>query len=348
MPSVTYFTGFSFMSAMQTFGLALIVVIFIEALVLQRREHLRYPEAFKLATFANVLSTLIGFCVLLTYNSSMFIILCIPLGVALSVLMARSFLRNTGYLQQHPRMNDFSSDGSMVAVFLLISIASGSVSSFLLPGGPDGISPIQRKFSGVSEVLVTTTLVAFLLTAGFVLTVISKGYAVACTISSKRPQLVATIVRMNLLSYGLLFGTLLVSSTYVREGLRRSYGQSERMAEESVEFAEKTFGPDHPNVAIALMNLAPHYWMSWMSSSHYPRQRALSLYTRALRIRENAYGPDHPAVAEVLEKSIEYIERTQPAQAKYRSKEETSLLESLRERLSRIRSQKDQRQNPGP
>ena len=340
MPAVTYFTGFSFMSVMQTFGLALIVVIFIEALVLRRGEHLRYPEAFQLATFANVLSTLIGFCIVMAHSSSIVVMPGILLGVALSVSMARSFLRNTGYLQQHPRMNDFSSDGSMVAVFLLISMASSSVSSFLLPGGPDGISPIQRKFSGVSEVLVTTALVAFLLTAGFILTVISKGYAVACTISSKQPQLVATIVRMNLLSYGLLFGTLWVSSTYVREGLWRSYGQSERMAEESVEFAEKTFGPDHPNVAIALMNLAPHYRMSW---PYYPRQRALSLYARALRIRENAYGPDHPAVAEILEKSIEYIERTQPAQAKYRSKEEASLLESLRERLNRIRSKTDQR-----
>ena len=76
--AVGYFTGFPFMSAMWTFGLALIVVIFIEALVLRRREQLGFPEAFKLATFANVFSTLIGFLVFVTYSSSFAILPGLP------------------------------------------------------------------------------------------------------------------------------------------------------------------------------------------------------------------------------------------------------------------------------
>ena len=81
------------------------------------------------------------------------------------------------------------------------------------------MSPIQWRFSGASATLVTASLVAFLLSAGFVLTVISEGYVVARGISSKRPQLVATVILMNLFSYVLLFGTLGVSSPYIREAL---------------------------------------------------------------------------------------------------------------------------------
>ena len=65
----------------------------------------------------------------------------------------------------------------------------------------------------------TVSLVAFLLVAGFVLTVISEGYVVARGISSKRPQVVKTVILMNLLSYVLLFGVLGLSGSYIKEAL---------------------------------------------------------------------------------------------------------------------------------
>jgi Tetratricopeptide repeat len=50
---------------------------------------------------------------------------------------------------------------------------------------------------------------------------------------------------------------------------------------------EKALGPDHPDVALALNNLAEHY----RKQGHYVDTEPL--YKRALVINEKAFGPDH-------------------------------------------------------
>ena len=57
---------------------------------------------------------------------------------------------------------------------------------------------------------------------------------------------------------------------------------------------EKTLGPEHPDVAIVLINLGKLY------NSLGDNAKAEPLLLRALAIREKALGPDHPDVANIL------------------------------------------------
>jgi len=70
--------------------------------------------------------------------------------------------------------------------------------------------------------------------------------------------------------------------------------ESRKLAERAIEIKQKLLGPDHPEVAKSLYNLAalllqlPDY------------AGAKPLFERALAIREKALGPDHPDVAQSL------------------------------------------------
>ncbi|CAN0113270.1 unnamed protein product, partial [Ectocarpus sp. 12 AP-2014] len=57
---------------------------------------------------------------------------------------------------------------------------------------------------------------------------------------------------------------------------------------------EKALGPDHPDVASCLNNLAG------LRQSQGKYDEAEPLYIRAVAIREKALGPDHPDVASCL------------------------------------------------
>ena len=58
--------------------------------------------------------------------------------------------------------------------------------------------------------------------------------------------------------------------------------------ERALAIREKALGPDHPDVAKSLNNLA----LLYRAQGAY--ERAGPLYERALAIREKALGPDHP------------------------------------------------------
>jgi len=76
-----------------------------------------------------------------------------------------------------------------------------------------------------------------------------------------------------------------------REG---KYAEATKVAEKSLEMAEKTFGPDNANVAASLNTLAELYRSQKIYST------AEALYERSLTIYEKALGPDHPEVATSL------------------------------------------------
>jgi CHAT domain-containing protein/Tfp pilus assembly protein PilF len=61
-----------------------------------------------------------------------------------------------------------------------------------------------------------------------------------------------------------------------------------------LEIREKSLGPEHPDVATSLSNLAGLY----RDQGHYPE--AEPLFKRALAIREKVFGPEHPDVATSL------------------------------------------------
>ena len=74
------------------------------------------------------------------------------------------------------------------------------------------------------------------------------------------------------------------------------YQEAVKVAERAVEVAEKTFGPDHPRVAISLNNLATLYRLQGRYGE------AESFYKLSLDIKERALGSNHPEVATALNK----------------------------------------------
>jgi tetratricopeptide (TPR) repeat protein len=68
----------------------------------------------------------------------------------------------------------------------------------------------------------------------------------------------------------------------------------EDMLRSEIRKREAALGPDHPDLAESLYNLA--------NSCFFERnyEEVEGLYRRALTVREKAFGPDHPEVAESL------------------------------------------------
>ena len=72
------------------------------------------------------------------------------------------------------------------------------------------------------------------------------------------------------------------------------YAKAEPLFQRALKIREKALGPDHPDTALALNNLALLYY----SMGDYAK--AEPLYQRALKIDEKALGPDHPDTARAL------------------------------------------------
>ena len=78
---------------------------------------------------------------------------------------------------------------------------------------------------------------------------------------------------------------------------------AEPICQRSLAIREKALGPEHPDVAVSLSNLADLYRDQGKYGEAEP------LYQRSLAIREKMLGPEHPDVATVLEKMAELYER---------------------------------------
>ncbi len=100
------------------------------------------------------------------------------------------------------------------------------------------------------------------------------------------------------------------------------YDRAVVVAKKALEVAEKNVGPDHPDVATSLNNLAALY----DTLGEYAQ--AESLHKRALSIREKALGPEHPFVATSLENMAEL----------YRATDRQVEAEKLEERAAAIRA----------
>ena len=73
------------------------------------------------------------------------------------------------------------------------------------------------------------------------------------------------------------------------------YAAAEPLYRRALAIAEKTLGPDHPNTAMSLDNLAG------LLASKGDYAAAEPLYRRALGIAEKALGPDHPTTRTIRE-----------------------------------------------
>ena len=72
------------------------------------------------------------------------------------------------------------------------------------------------------------------------------------------------------------------------------YADAEPLLQAVIGDTRKSTGPDHPDVATSLNNLAELYRAQGRYADAEP------LYKRSLAIREKAFGPDHPDVATSL------------------------------------------------
>ena len=82
------------------------------------------------------------------------------------------------------------------------------------------------------------------------------------------------------------------------------YDRAVVVAKKALEVAEKDVGPNHPDVALSLNNLA----LLYATQGQYAQ--AEPLYRRSLAILERALGPDHPDVAQGL-KNLAWLYATQ-------------------------------------
>ena len=100
------------------------------------------------------------------------------------------------------------------------------------------------------------------------------------------------------------------------------YDRAVVVAKKALEVAEKNVGPNHPDVATSLNNLAELYRTQGQYAPAEP------LFKRALAILEKALGPDHPDVATSLENLA----------VLYRATKRDQEAETLEQRAARIRA----------
>ena len=72
------------------------------------------------------------------------------------------------------------------------------------------------------------------------------------------------------------------------------YQDAEPLMDSALREREKVLGPDHPDVAESVHDLAFLYWLQGRYAEAEP------LFKRALAVRERALGPDHPGTASTL------------------------------------------------
>jgi tetratricopeptide (TPR) repeat protein len=92
------------------------------------------------------------------------------------------------------------------------------------------------------------------------------------------------------------------AGVYLRQ--RAQYLRTEQLSRRALAIGEKSYGPNHPNVAAILSNLA-----GLLCVTNRPAE-AEPLYRRALAINEKAYGLDQPEVAIALNNLAELLRDT--------------------------------------
>jgi tetratricopeptide (TPR) repeat protein len=85
---------------------------------------------------------------------------------------------------------------------------------------------------------------------------------------------------------------------------KADYAEAEQLKRRALAIGENSYGPDHPNLAVRLNNLALLLFRMNRLAEAEP------LYRRALAIDENSYGPDHPNLGTRLNNLAQLLQDT--------------------------------------
>lgn len=97
------------------------------------------------------------------------------------------------------------------------------------------------------------------------------------------------------------------------------------LAKQALQVAEKSFGPNHTDVALSLHNLAKLYYTQGQYAQAEP------LYKRALAIQEKTLGTDHPIVASNLKNLAVLYKKTGREKEAMELEERAAVIQAIKQ-----------------
>lgn len=195
---VTDIMGYPFLMAFSSFGLTLVAVIIIEALVLKRCSQLDYKEAVKLSAMANGFSTLIGGGIFIAYSSSFTAMFCLIIGAYIFMGIFKSFSHNIEFLERLGKKKVLSFISFLVLGITAYILGILAFPLYIISGhhffGGISLSPLGKIFISIPSMII-------LYLIGFGLSVISEGYIINRHFPGQEKNSLFTVLIMNGVSY---------------------------------------------------------------------------------------------------------------------------------------------------
>ncbi|MFB3897557.1 MAG: hypothetical protein ACE14V_14770 [bacterium] len=195
---VTDIMGYPFLMAFSSFGITLIAVIIIEAVVLKRCSQLDYQESIKISAMANGFSTLIGGGIVITYSSSFAAMLFLFIGAYIFMVMFKSFSDNIEFLDRFGKKKALS-----YISFLVLGIIAYILGILAFPlytiSGHHFFGGIPLSTTGKIFISIPSMIILYLI--GFGLSVISEGFIINRHFPGQEQNSLFTVLIMNGVSY---------------------------------------------------------------------------------------------------------------------------------------------------
>jgi hypothetical protein len=193
--------GYPFIMAITSFGITLVAVIIIEAIVLKRCSQLDYKESVTISAKANGFSTLIGGGIGITYSSSFAAMVCLLIGAYIFMLIFKSFSDNIDFLERFGKRKvlsfiSFLALGIIAYILGILAFPLYTISGHHFFGG------IPLSTAGKIFISIPSAILLYLI--GFILSVISEGFIINRYFPIQEKNSLYTILIMNGVSYLIL------------------------------------------------------------------------------------------------------------------------------------------------
>jgi hypothetical protein len=183
------------------YGLPLLLSVAIESAILHHRESVGWPKSFGLSLLTNIGGLIVVVVGTITSFASFLGFITLAFQGGILGLMLTVFCRKTGY-------------------FLGLTKGLGQIGVYLFFIGMSyGSLALDRIVETSKEPATLLPPIAGLLLIGFLFNLVVEGWILAQLMPKLRPQLAATVVSMNVWSYGLLPASMLLSSYFTGKPL---------------------------------------------------------------------------------------------------------------------------------